>query len=72
MEPTFTESQRRVIWDYIDELVLDMEDLKGIVQNAVPISKEDLTTWSDKMNRLINNLKNMDINIKNIINNKIV
>lgn len=72
MEPTLKEDERRIIWDRISDLSLDIKDLRGIVQNAMTISEEDLTAWSDKMNRLINNLKNMDINIKNIINNKIV
>ena len=67
---TLNKQERSAVWNYIGKLDFDLSNLKGIAQNPMPLSAEDVREWSTLVNRLIDKLMKMDANVKKLIVSK--
>jgi hypothetical protein len=67
LKSTLKAPERQVIWDHIERMGHDLRGLKGIVQNPMPLTEEDVREWSMSVNTLIDKLMKMDANVKKLL-----
>jgi len=52
LKSTLKAPERQVIWDIIRKLETEISNLKGIVQNPMPLTHQDLSEWSINAGKL--------------------
>lgn len=49
---TLSENERRLVWNKLHKFEVDIGMLKGLVQNPMLITQQDMTYWSNQVERL--------------------
>jgi len=71
LKSTLKAPERRVVWNHIEKCRQELTNLRGIVQNPMPISEDDLLQWTLSVNKLIDKLMKLDANVKKIVHDRI-
>ena len=64
---TLNEQERQALWNYIEKLGPELQGLKTIAQNPMPLRGEDIIAWSNDVNNLIDKLTKMDVNVNKLM-----
>jgi hypothetical protein len=68
---TLTPEERQIIWDLIEKLGYELSDLKGLAQNPMVLSRQDVTEWQKSVEQLREHLEKMRLYVKTIVLSRI-